>query len=105
MSAAAVLLLVALGVLGLALLLVTVRFVRGPSTLDRLVSLDAIVAVIMCGLMAHVALTGDSAIVPAVVAISLVGFLGSSTVARFVRRAQHDEHGAADRTDRGEDDR
>jgi multicomponent Na+:H+ antiporter subunit F len=99
-SAAAVLLLVALGVLGLALLLVTVRFLRGPSALDRLVSLDAIVAVIMCGLMAHVALTRDSAIVPAVVAVSLVGFLGSSTVARFVRRG-----GVAERTDRGEDDR
>jgi multicomponent Na+:H+ antiporter subunit F len=99
-SAAAVLLLVALGVLGLALLLVTVRFVRGPSTLDRLVSLDAIVAVVMCGLMAHVALTRDSAIVPAVVAVSLVGFLGSSTVARFVRRG-----GPADDPDRGEDDR
>jgi multicomponent Na+:H+ antiporter subunit F len=36
--------------------------------------------------MAHVALTGDSAVVPVVVAVSLVGFLGSSTVARFVRR-------------------
>ena len=64
----------------------TVRFLRGPSALDRLVSLDAIVAVIMCGLMAHVALTRDSATVPAVVAISLVGFLGSSTVARVVGR-------------------
>jgi multicomponent Na+:H+ antiporter subunit F len=36
--------------------------------------------------MAHVALTHDSATVPAVVAISLVGFLGSSTVARVVGR-------------------
>jgi multicomponent Na+:H+ antiporter subunit F len=96
-SAAAVLLTVALGVLGLALLLVTLRFVRWPSAIDRLVSLDAIVAVIMCGLMAHVALTGDSAVVPVVVAVSLVGFLGSSTVARFVRRG-----GTGDRE---EDDR
>jgi multicomponent Na+:H+ antiporter subunit F len=89
-STAAVLLTVALGVLGLSLLLVTVRFLRGPSALDRLVSLDAIVAVIMCGLMAHVALTHDSATVPAVVAISLVGFLGSSTVARVVGRRRDD---------------
>ena len=71
----------------------TVRFVRGPSALDRLVSLDAIVAVVMCGLMAHVAMTHDSATVPAVVAISLVGFLGSSTVARVVGRRRD---GAAD---------
>ena len=89
MSVASVLIVVALGVLGLSLLLVLVRFVRGPSALDRLVALDAIVAVIMCGLMAQVALTRDSAIVPTIVAVSLVGFLGSSTVARFVgRRAE-----------------
>ena len=85
------LLTVALAVLGLTLLLVTVRFVRGPSTLDRLVSLDAIVAVIMCALMAHVALTRDSSTVPTVVAVSLVGFLGSSTVARFVGRRRDGE--------------
>ena len=88
MSTAAVLLTVALALLGLALLVVTVRFVRGPSALDRLVSLDAVVAVVMCGLMAHVALTRDSATVPVVVAISLVGFLGSSTVARVVGRGR-----------------
>lgn len=99
MSAAAILLGVALGLLGLSLLLVTVRFVRGPSALDRLVSLDATVAVIMCGLMVHVALTHDSATVPAVVAVSLVGFLGSSTVARFVgrRRAAGDDGAEDDR--------
>lgn len=92
MSTAATLLTVALALLGLSLLLVTVRFVRGPSTLDRLVSLDAIVAVVMCGLMAHVALTHDPATVPAVLAISLVGFLGSSTVARVLgRRRDRDE--------------
>jgi multicomponent Na+:H+ antiporter subunit F len=91
-STAAVLLTVALALLGLSVLLVTVRFVRGPSVLDRLVSLDAIVAVVMSGLMAHAALTHDSATVPAVVAISLVGFLGSSTVARVVgRRSDGDE--------------
>lgn len=98
MSTAGFLLTVALAVLGLSLLVVTVRFVRGPSALDRLVSLDAIVAVIMCALMAHVALTRDSATVPAIVAVSLVGFLGSSTVARFVGRRR--EGGPEDGEDR-----
>jgi multicomponent Na+:H+ antiporter subunit F len=99
-STAAVLLTVALALLGLSLLLGTVRFVLGPSALDRLVSLDAIVAVVMCALMAHVAMTHDSASVPAVVAISLVGFLGSSTVARVVGRRSGD--GSADSADEGE---
>jgi multicomponent Na+:H+ antiporter subunit F len=86
MSLASVLLTVALAILALSLLLVLGRFVLGPSALDRLVALDALVAVIMCGLMAQVALSRDSATVPTIVAVSLVGFLGSSTVARFVGR-------------------
>jgi multicomponent Na+:H+ antiporter subunit F len=45
----------------------------------------------MCALMAHVALTRDSSTVPAIVAVSLVGFLGSSTVARFVGRRRGGE--------------
>jgi len=49
-------------------------------------ALDVLVAEFLCGLVAYAALTGDSSFVPVVVAISLVGFLGSTTVARFVRR-------------------
>ncbi len=98
MSLASVLLVVALAILGLSLLLVLGRFVLGPSALDRLVALDALVAVIMCGLMAQVALSRDSAVVPTIVAVSLVGFLGSSTVARFVGRRRS---GASDRSPGG----
>ncbi|MDL5155342.1 monovalent cation/H+ antiporter complex subunit F [Actinomycetospora termitidis] len=97
MSFVTALITVALVLLGVSLMLVLVRFLRGPAALDRLVALDALVAVIMCGLMAQVALTRDSAIVPTIVAVSLVGFLGSSTVARFVgrRRVARTEDGTA----------
>ena len=84
-------LVVALAVLGLSLLLVAVRFLRGPSALDRLVALDVVVALVLCALMVVAALTGDSALVPVVVATSLVGFLGSTTVARFVGRGRDDD--------------
>ncbi|WP_433800501.1 monovalent cation/H+ antiporter complex subunit F [Actinomycetospora sp. CA-084318] len=77
-----------LALVGAALLVAALRFVLGPSALDRMVSLDAIVAVIMSGLMIHAAMTGDSTVLPAVVAVSLVGFLGSSTVARFLGRGR-----------------
>ncbi|GAA4850626.1 hypothetical protein GCM10023201_48960 [Actinomycetospora corticicola] len=82
------LLTIGLGLVGVALLVAAVRFVLGPSALDRMVSLDAIVAIIMSGLMIHAATTGDSTVLPAVVAVSLVGFLGSSTVARFLGRGR-----------------
>ncbi|HSK60920.1 MAG TPA: monovalent cation/H+ antiporter complex subunit F [Actinomycetospora sp.] len=79
-------LVVALVLLGLSAILVTVRLLRGPTGLDRLVALDVLVAEFLCGVVAYAALTGDSALIPVTVAISLVAFLGSTTVARFVRR-------------------
>lgn len=102
MSLAATLLTVALAILGLSLLLVLGRFVLGPSALDRLVALDALVALIMCGLMAQVALSRDSAVVPTIVAVSLVGFLGSSTVARFVGRRRSGASPAPDGSSGGD---
>jgi len=59
------------------------RVVRGPGTLDRLVALDMLVAVAMCGLSAYAAFTLDSSPVPAIVALTLLGFVGSVSVARF----------------------
>lgn len=79
-------LVVALVLLGLSAILVVVRLLRGPTGLDRLVALDVLVAEFLVGLVTYAALTGNSALVPVVVATSLVGFLGSTTVARFVRR-------------------
>ena len=85
-----------LALLGVSLLVVLARFVLGPSSLDRLVALDAMVAVILCGLMVLAAVSGESALVPVVVATSLVGFLGSSTVARFLSRGEPDAEDAPD---------
>ncbi len=79
-------LVVALVVLGISAVLVVVRLLRGPSGLDRLVALDVLVAEFLCGLVVHAVLTDDPALIPVVVAVSLVGFLGSTTVARFVGR-------------------
>ncbi|MGB3303638.1 monovalent cation/H+ antiporter complex subunit F [Gordonia sp. (in: high G+C Gram-positive bacteria)] len=66
-----------------AVLLTGYRTLRGPSTLDRLVGVDAIIALATCGLAVWVAYTLDTTVVPAIVALSLVGFLGSIAVARF----------------------
>lgn len=91
---------VALVVLGASMLLALVRLLSGPSTLDRLVALDAVVAIVLCGLMTFAALTGDSALVPVVVATALVGFLGSTTTARFVGAQRSGDQ--EPRTDEGE---
>ncbi|WAM13216.1 monovalent cation/H+ antiporter complex subunit F [Rhodococcus sp. JS3073] len=70
-------------ILVIAGVLTTFRLLDGPNSLDRLVALDTLIALAMCGLAVWAAYTGDTTIVPAIVALSLVGFIGSVSVARF----------------------
>ncbi|MGC4962873.1 monovalent cation/H+ antiporter complex subunit F [Gordonia sp. DT218] len=73
----------------IAAVLTTIRILRGPTTLDRLVALDTVIALCMCGLGAWAAYSRDSTVVPAIVALSLVSFVGSVAIARF--RVRDDE--------------
>jgi len=63
--AAAVMLTIAAGV-------TMIRLLAGPSTLDRLVALDTLVAVTMCGIVTY-----------SMAALALISFVGSVSVARF----------------------
>ncbi len=47
--------------------LVMARILLGPTTLDRLVALDALIALCMCGLAAWTAYSGDTTVVPGIV--------------------------------------
>lgn len=72
--------------LGLAALLVLVRLVRGPSVPDRIVALDALLQVVVAGIAVAAAVTRDGTYLAVLVAVSLLGFVGTVTVARFVER-------------------
>ncbi|WP_216093811.1 monovalent cation/H+ antiporter complex subunit F [Streptomyces abyssalis] len=80
--------------------LVTVRLVRGPSTLDRAVALDALVAVVMAGIGVLTAARGIPYYLPALLVLSFLGFTGSVSIARFL--ALRDEAGSED-ADVGDD--
>jgi multicomponent Na+:H+ antiporter subunit F len=70
------------------------RILDGPSTLDRLVGLDTLVAVAMCGLGTWAAFSLDSTVVYAITALSLISFVGSVSIARFrVPDIQPDKEG------------
>ena len=60
-----------------------IRLLAGPSTLDRLVALDTLVAVTMCGVGAWAAFSLDTTVTYALVALALISFVGSVSVARF----------------------
>ncbi len=63
-----------------------VRLVRGPSVPDRIVALDALLLVVVAGIAVGAAATGGGAFLAVLVAVSLLGFVGTVTVARFVER-------------------
>ena len=59
------------------------RMVMGPSTLDRLVALDTLVAVTMCAIGTWAAFSLDTTVTYSLTALALISFVGSVSVARF----------------------
>ncbi len=59
------------------------RLLAGPSTLDRLVALDTMVAVTMCAIGTWAAFSLDTTVTYGLAALSLISFVGSVSVARF----------------------
>jgi multicomponent Na+:H+ antiporter subunit F len=71
------------GILGVAALLLVTRISWGPTMLDRVVALDVLVAVVICGLALEAAVHRHTTTLPILVVLSLLGFVGSVSVARF----------------------
>lgn len=65
------------------------RIVRGPSLLDRVLAIDVLLAIFAGALAVDMAYKGNLDNLVLLVAVSVVGFIGSVTVSRFVtdRRA------------------
>lgn len=59
------------------------RLLAGPSTLDRLVALDTLVAVTLCGIGTWAAYSQDTTVTYSLTALALISFVGSVSVARF----------------------
>ncbi|MFE3544210.1 monovalent cation/H+ antiporter complex subunit F [Nocardia sp. NPDC059177] len=72
------------GILLIAAAVITsYRVLAGPSTLDRVVGIDSLMAIAASGLAVWAAYSDDTTVIPAIVALALVGFLGSAAVSRF----------------------
>ena len=72
--------------LAVAAVLVLVRLVRGPTVPDRIVALDTLLQVVVAGIAVTAAATRDGSFLAVLVAVALLGFVGTATVARFVER-------------------
>jgi multicomponent Na+:H+ antiporter subunit F len=74
----------AYSMLGAGALLALVRLARGPSLLDRVVATDILLVIIAAGLAVYAALRRDPTVVPVLVVVSLLAFVGSVSVARYI---------------------
>ena len=82
---------IAIGVLlGVAALLGVVRLLMGPSILDRALSLDVLLASALTGVGAYAAFHRDPTVLPTLLVLSLLGFVGSVSIARFVAKSSEE---------------
>ncbi|TKJ18116.1 monovalent cation/H+ antiporter complex subunit F [Blastococcus sp. CCUG 61487] len=65
-------------------LLCLVRLARGPSLLDRVVAADTMLVIVAAGLAVYAALDREPTVVPVLVVVSLLAFVGSVSVARYI---------------------
>lgn len=63
-----------------------IRLVRGGSLADRIVALDTLLVVVVLGLAVLAARTGEDTYLDAMVVAALLGFTGTSLVAKFIER-------------------
>lgn len=66
--------------------LVLVRIAKGPTNLDRALSLDVVIVIVIGIIATQIVRTGDAGPLPILVVFSLTGFVGSVSVARFMAR-------------------
>ena len=71
-------------ILSLAAAGAILRIARGPSLLDRVVATDTLLVIISSGLAVYAALARDPTVVPILVVVSLLAFVGSVSVARYI---------------------
>ena len=74
---------VAAGVLGLAALLVAARVTKGPTMLDRAIAFDVVVAVVIAAIAVDAALRRNGENLPLLLVATMLGFVGSVSIARF----------------------
>ena len=87
--------LVALVLLGLALLVSVIRIVIGPTLADRVLALD-LLTVIAMGFVGAIAIrTGQMLYLDIAIALALLGFLATVAFARYVLTHASARHGDA----------
>ena len=81
-------LLIAQVLLGIAMVIATFRMIRGPRAQDRIVAFDALYVNAMLLLLVFGIGAGSTLYFEAALVISLLGFIGTLALAKFVMRGE-----------------
>ncbi|MGH3243663.1 MAG: monovalent cation/H+ antiporter complex subunit F [Spirillospora sp.] len=74
---------VTMALLGAAILMTAARLIRGRTAFDRIMAMDVLAVLLVSGIAVHAASSDEPANATILVAISLLGFVGSVTAARL----------------------
>lgn len=77
---------IVLAMLAVAACLCVLRLLRGPTLADRIVALDTSLVTLVCGIAVLGARRGSGIFLDVLVVVALLGFTGTSLVARFIER-------------------
>ncbi|MDX2176663.1 MAG: monovalent cation/H+ antiporter complex subunit F [Candidatus Sumerlaeia bacterium] len=75
-----------IGLLALSLVLVVVRFVKGPTAPDRLAAFEAFTLILLCIITIYGLFLGTAWFMDVVLVISLLGFLSTIAVAKYIEQ-------------------
>lgn len=72
--------------LAIAAALFMVRMLIGPNVADRVIAIDGLLATILAGVMVNASFTGSSISIDTVLVVALLGFVGTSVLARYIEQ-------------------
>lgn len=77
---------ICLAALAVSAVLCLVRLIRGRSLADRIVALDVLLIIIAIGIAVDAARTRRGTYLDALLVVTLIAFIGTTAVARFIER-------------------
>ncbi|MFC4223766.1 monovalent cation/H+ antiporter complex subunit F [Lysinibacter cavernae] len=74
--------------LGIGAVCAVARIIIGPTTLDRVLATDVLLAIVLCSLAADMAINHHTATMPILVALAFFGVTSSISITRFISRRE-----------------
>ena len=80
-----------LPVLSLATILVFIRFLKGPSIVDRVVSFDLMVTIGIAGIVVYSILTSQATFLDIAMVVALIGFLSTVAFSYYLEKRNRND--------------